>query len=187
MDDFFRAARGIVSSGAMIPTLETERLVLREFRESDLDAYAAMSADPDVMRYIGAGKTMTRAEAWRSLAFLMGHWHLLGFGMWAATVRGDDRMIGRVGFLQPEGWPGFEIGWGFEKAAWGKGYATEGAQRALAWCREALPRQREVISLIYPENAPSIRVAERLGQKFIRMHRMNEGEVRIYGMTLGGG
>jgi len=170
----------------MIPTLETERLVLREFRDSDLDAYAAMCGDPDVMRYIGAGKPMTRNETWRSLAFLLGHWKLRGFGMWAATVRGDDSMVGRVGFLQPEGWPGFEIGWQFGKASWGKGYATEGALAALAWCRQSLPQQREVISLIYPENAPSIRVAERLGEKFIRMHKMNDGEVRIYGMALGG-
>ena len=166
-----------------IPTLESQRLVLRPVRDADLDAYAAMSADPDVMRYIGDGKTMDRNESWRSLAFLLGHWELRGFGMWAVTARGDDRMLGRVGFLQPEGWPGFEIGWQFAKEAWGKGYATEAAQRALQYCRENMA-QREVISLIYPENAPSIRVAERLGEKFLRVHEMRMGTVCIYGMTL---
>ena len=167
----------------MIPTLRSERLVLRAFRDDDLDAYAAMSADPDVMRYIGDGKTLTRQESWRSLAFLMGHWELRGFGMWAIALPDDDRLIGRVGFLQPEGWPGFEIGWQFARSAWGKGYATEAAQRALQYCRENLA-QREVISLIYPQNAPSIRVAERLGETFLRMHDMRGSEVCVYGMAL---
>jgi RimJ/RimL family protein N-acetyltransferase len=169
----------------MTPTLETKRLVMRALRDEDLDAYAAMSADPDAMRYIGDGKTMTRPEAWRSLAFMCGHWTLRGFGMWAVTLRGDDRMIGRAGFLQPEGWPGFEIGWHFAREAWGHGYATEAAQRALDFCGEHL-RQREVISLIYPENEPSIRVAERLGEKFLRMHEMRSGQVSVYGMALDG-
>jgi len=168
----------------MIPTLETERLILRPVCDGDLDAYAEMSADPDVMRYIGDGKTLDRAMSWRSLAFLIGHWDLRGFGMWAVTRRGDDRMRGRAGFLQPEGWPGFEIGWQFARSAWGQGYATEAARRAMAWCRETLPHQREVISLIYPDNAPSIRVAERLGERFMRTHDMRGSLVNVYGMTL---
>ena len=58
-------------------TLETERLRLRMFRETDLDAYAAMSADPEVMRYLGAtGEVLTRLEAWRQMAMFLGHWQL---------------------------------------------------------------------------------------------------------------
>src|SRR5256885_15328882 len=153
--------------GPMIPTLESERLVLRPLGEKDLDAYAAMTADPGVMRYIGEGKTLTRDESWRSIAMLLGHWQLRGFGMWAVTLRGDDRMMGRTGFWQPEGWPGFEIGWLLAPEAQGKGYATESARCALRHAHDVLGK-REVISVIYPDNAPSIRVAERIGERFVR-------------------
>jgi RimJ/RimL family protein N-acetyltransferase len=64
-------------------TLGSNRLILRMFRESDLDAYAAMCGDPDVMRYLGDGYPLTRAEAWRNLALILGHWQLRGFGFWA--------------------------------------------------------------------------------------------------------
>ena len=100
------------------PTLTTERLTIRPFALRDFDAYAAMLADPLVTRYLGAGGTLGREEAWRHLAMLIGHWELRGFGMWAVTERGRDEMIGRVGFFEPEGWPGFEIGWTFARHAW---------------------------------------------------------------------
>src|SRR5260221_14265435 len=105
-----------------IPRLETERLVLRELRDSDLEEYAPMMADPEVARYLGDGRTQTRDEAWRRIAMLIGHWHLRGYGMWAVTERGPELMNGRVGFFYPEGWPGFEIGWNFGRAAVGKGF-----------------------------------------------------------------
>ena len=62
--------------------LETERLLLRMWRLSDFEVHAAMCADPEVMRYLG-GKTFTRLEAWRHMAFMVGHWQLLGYGPWA--------------------------------------------------------------------------------------------------------
>ena len=153
--------------------LETDRLKLRMWRESDLDAYAAMSADPMVMRYLGAGAVMTRVEAWRSMAFFIGHWQLRGYGHWAVEEKATGRMIGRMGFLNPEGWPGFEIGWTLARDAWGKGYATEGAKTALEYAFTALD-QPHVISLIHPENVRSMKVAERLGER-------REGETRLLG------
>jgi RimJ/RimL family protein N-acetyltransferase len=74
------------------------------------------------------------------------------------------KFIGRIGFLNPEGWPAFEIGWTLSRESWGKGYATEGAQRALQYAFRDLDK-KHVISLIHPENRASIRVAERLGEK----------------------
>jgi RimJ/RimL family protein N-acetyltransferase len=65
-------------------TLETNRLTLRMLRESDLDAYAEMCADPEVMRYIGDGQPLERPMAWRKLALTVGHWSLRGYGLWAA-------------------------------------------------------------------------------------------------------
>ncbi|HEX8140593.1 MAG TPA: GNAT family N-acetyltransferase [Pyrinomonadaceae bacterium] len=154
-------------------TLETERLVLRMWREDDFDAYAQICADEEVMRYLG-GKTFDRTEAWRHMAFFVGHWHLLGYGHWAVEEKATGRMVGRLGFLNPAGWPGFEIGWTLARDCWGKGYATEGARRALRYAFTEMDRDH-VISLIHPENKASIRVAERLGERL-------EGEAEILGI-----
>ncbi len=143
--------------------LETERLILRMFREDDFEAYARFCADAEVMRYIG-GKPYSRLESWRHMAYLIGHWHLLGYGHWAVEEKASGDFIGRIGFLNPAGWPGFEIGWTLGREYWGKGYAIEGARRALEYAFTEMGRDR-VISLIHPENKASIRVAERLGEK----------------------
>ena len=144
-----------------IPTLETERLRLRRFRLSDCDDYAAMCGDPEVARYL-----MTRfspEQAWRHLAFLVGHWELRGFGMWAVEEKETGAFVGRIGFAEPGGWPGFELAWALARRFWGRGYATEGARAALAYGFTVLRKDR-VVSLIHPENQASIRVAMRLGE-----------------------
>jgi RimJ/RimL family protein N-acetyltransferase len=152
------------------------------WRESDLDDYAEMCADPMVMRYLGSGAVLTRAEAWLSIAVFMGHWQMRGYGHWVAEDKATRRMIGRIGFLNPEGWPGFEIGWTLARHAWGKGYATEGAKAALQYGFWQLD-QRRVISIIHPENTASMKVAERLGERFERKAQMSDGrEVLIYGI-----
>ena len=152
---------------------ETARLRLRLFEERDLDAVAAMYADPEVMRHIGDGKTFTRGESWRSLAAALGHWALRGYGLWALELKSTGETVGRVGFIEPEGWPGFELGWIVARPHWGKGYATEAAGFALGHAHVALGRKR-VISLIRPANAASIRVAEKLGME-------SEGEIDFMG------
>ena len=155
--------------------LETERLLLREFRESDLDAYAPMQADAEVMRYIGEGRTVTHNDTWRSIAGMLGHWQIRGYGMWALEEKSSHRLVGRAGFIDPPGWPGFELGWLLGRPYWGLGFATEAATRCLAYAFEEL-RRDVVISLIRPANAPSIRVAERLGMR-------NTGEIELLGSS----
>ena len=154
-------------------SLETERLVLRMFRESDTDAYAEMVGDPEVMRFLGGGQPVPRAEAWRNMAMVLGHWHLRGYGMWAVEEQASGELVGRVGCWRPEGWPGLEVGWTLRRRFWGRGYATEAARASVAYAFEALDQTR-VISLIAPENVNSIRVAERLGEK-------PEGEWDVFG------
>ena len=83
-------------------TLESERLLLRPLREDDLDDYARFAADVDVMQYVGG--TMTRLEAWLHIARLLGHWQLRGYGMWAVEHRETGDFLGRIGFINPEGW-----------------------------------------------------------------------------------
>lgn len=156
--------------------LETERLLLRMWREeTDFELFAEMCADPEVMRYLG-GKTFDRLEAWRSMAFHIGHWQMRGYGHFAVEEKATGRFIGRIGCLNPVGWPAFEIGWTLARHAWGRGYATEGGRRALDYAFNELDKSH-VISLINPNNKGSIAVAERLGEKL-------EGETELFGTTV---
>jgi RimJ/RimL family protein N-acetyltransferase len=143
-----------------VPRLQTERLLLREWREDDLDAYAAMYADPEVTRFLGG--PLTREQAWRQIALHIGHWQLRGYGQWVLERREDGRFIGRAGLWRPEGWPGLEVGWTLRRDAWGAGYATEAARAAMRWARETLGAGA-LISLIAPANEASAHVARRLG------------------------
>jgi RimJ/RimL family protein N-acetyltransferase len=151
------------------------------FRESDLDAYAEMCGDPDVMRFIGDGQTLSRADSWRHMALVMGHWQLRGFGLWAVEERSTGLMAGRVGCWQPEGWPGFELGWTLRRGFWGRGYATEAALVALDFAFNQLA-QASVISLINPNNGPSIAVARRVGLTMQGLTELRGHPVVIYGI-----
>ena len=150
-----------------VTILETERLRLRPLRGDDLDAYAAMQADPEVMRYLGEGTPQSREDAWRNMAMILGHWTLRGFGIWAVEEKATRTFVGRVGLFQPEGWPGQEVGWSLAREHWGKGYAIEAAEAALDHAFHTL-RWPRAISLIDPDNQRSISVAERLGERFER-------------------
>jgi RimJ/RimL family protein N-acetyltransferase len=172
-------ARGVAARPQ--PRLETERLVMRMFREDDFEAYARIFGDPEVARYLGDGRPLERWEAWRSMVFHLGHWSLRGYGMWAVEEKATGALVGRVGFLYPEGWPGLELAWGLGHAWWGKGYATESARRALAWGFAELGRD-DIISLVYPANAASIRVAERLGERLRGTTEIFGREALLYGI-----
>jgi RimJ/RimL family protein N-acetyltransferase len=143
-------------------SLTTAHLRLRPFAQADLDAYAAMCADAEVMRHIGIGGPVERDVAWRQMALFVGHWALRGYGMWALQERQSGRLVGRVGYLNPEGWPGNELGWLLGREFWGRGYAFEAASAALAWGQAEMGFSG-LISLIRPANARSIALATRLG------------------------
>jgi RimJ/RimL family protein N-acetyltransferase len=145
-----------------IPELLTPRLRLRSFEPRDVDAYATMMADPEMTRYLGDGKPLSHADAWRQIALFLGHWALLGFGIWAVEVRETGELAGRIGLYEPDGWPGFELGYVVGRKFWGRGYAREGGRAALDYARQTLGRT-EIISLIRPANVRSIKVAESLG------------------------
>lgn len=162
-------------------TLETDRLLLRMWRESDFERHAEMCADPEVMRFLGDRRPMSRFDAWRYLAMIVGHWHLRGYGHWAVEEKASGELVGRVGFFNPEGWPGFELGWTLGRAWWGRGYATEGARRALRHAFTEMGREH-VISVIDPQNSASIRVAERLGERPEGTAQVFGREVIVYGI-----
>jgi len=163
-----------------IPTLETERLMLRPLRDGDLDDYAALCADEEVARFLLRG-TFDREQSWRVLAFQMGHWTLRGCGMWAVEEKETGAFAGQIGFADPVGWPGFELAWTLARRFWGRGYATEGARAALVYAFTVLEKER-VISLIHPENHASRRVAERLGETPQGRAELKGTELLVYGI-----
>jgi RimJ/RimL family protein N-acetyltransferase len=142
-----------------IPTLTTDRLVLRGLRASDWDDYAAMNADPEVRRWL-SGTLLSREEAWEQMATFLGQWALRGYGVFA--VEADGRFAGRVGLLHFADWPEPELSWTLASRFWGRGLATEATTAARQWAFATL-RPDRLVSYIRSENVRSRRVAEKLG------------------------
>ena len=143
-----------------VPTLRTDRLTLRAFRSGDIDALAAMQANPDVRRFLGDGSILNRAQAWSLMERMLGQWALRGYGMFA--VEYDGSFAGWAGVLHPLEWPEPELGYALDQPFWGRGIATEAARAARDWAFASLDVDR-LASFIRPGNAGSIRVAEKLG------------------------
>ena len=144
----------------LIPRLETERLILREWRQDDFDWFAELQADAEVKRFIGG--VQNRIDSWRTFAGTIGHWYLRGHSFWVVERKSDGVRLGSLGVIRHEGWPGLEVGWNLERKHWGKGYASEGARVAQDWAFATQPVDK-VISCIDAENVNSQRVALKLG------------------------
>jgi RimJ/RimL family protein N-acetyltransferase len=144
--------------------IETDRLLLRRWREGDLDAYARICADPEVMRYLPA--TLSREESAEQIAWFERHWEEWGFGLWAVEERASGEFIGFIGLVYHDGWPEgehkTEVGWRLSRTHWGRGLATEGALASVPYGFERLGLER-IISITLPENAASRRVMEKAG------------------------
>jgi len=162
-----------------IPTLETERLWLRPLRASDVDDYAALNADPEVMHHLGG--PWDRGRSWRHLGYSLGHWHLRGAGMWAVEHKETAAFVGVVGFFEPEGWPGFELAGRLARRWWQQGYASEAARAALDQAFTVWKKDR-VISLVHPENRASVRLVERIGEKLLDRIEHLGREMLCYGL-----
>lgn len=151
-----------------VPTIETERLRLRGHTLEDFEPLAAMWADPAVTRHI-SGKPSTQEESWRRLLTLAGHWALLGYGYWAIEDKQSGRYVGAGGFSDfkrdiepPIASP--EQGWALAPWAHGKGYATEAVLAMIPW-GEAHFGRSDFTCIISPDNAASLRVAEKAGYR----------------------
>jgi RimJ/RimL family protein N-acetyltransferase len=157
-----------VGPPAAPPELRTERLLLRAWRATDREPFAAMNADPEVMRFIGSGALHAVASD-EMRARLRREWARTGHGLWALERAEDGAFLGFCGLTSPAwGGPGvhgeIEVGWRLRRDAWGHGYASEAARAALdvAWRDLGLAG---VIALVHPENERSLGVAERLGMR----------------------
>jgi len=148
------------------PTLTTDRLVLRPFRDDDLDPMFAVMATPEVRASLHLADDLSPGDAWRALCGFAGLWELKGLGQWALEERSTGRFVGRAGlYWRPEpDWPGVEVGWMLDPTTWGAGYATEAGARAVRYGFEVLG-QPALFSVILPENTRSQAVARRLGYR----------------------
>lgn len=142
-----------------IPTLRTNRLILRAFNAGDWDSYAAINADPLVRDWLG-GEVLSRAQSWAQMESLLGQWALRGYGSFAVEQGGQ--CVGRVGLLHPVDWPEAELAWTLAAGVWGRGLATEAATEVRRWAFATFGWDR-LVSYIRPDNARSRRVAEKLG------------------------
>ena len=141
-------------------TIETDRLLLRQWRETDFAQYAKYYSDKTNARYVGGQKNTD--EAWRSLALQIGHWHLKGFGYWAVDEKASGDFVGCVGLWQSPGWPELELGYWLLNEYQGKGYAFEAALKCQEHAKEVLGA-KTLVSYIDPGNLASIKLAEKLG------------------------
>lgn len=148
-----------------IPTLETERLILRAPEPGDFEPWAAFAADAEAARFIGGAQD--RIGAWRMMSVMAGAWIVRGYSMFSVVEKASGAWVGRVGPWRPEGWPGTEVGWGIAREHWGKGYAPEAAEAAIDWAFDTLG-WTEVIHTIEAANVNSQKVARRLGSAILR-------------------
>lgn len=149
------------------PRIETERLILRSWRKADFRPWLAIMREPEVHHHFGPHPISTE-DCWRRLMAAVGCWALNGFGTWAVDRKSDGKLIGNVGFftawrdLEPEFGEEAEMGWIMASETHGQGLASEACVAALNWAEANLQPQR-MWAIIAPANAPSLKLAERLG------------------------
>jgi RimJ/RimL family protein N-acetyltransferase len=157
-----------------VPCLHTERLVLREYRRGDFDAFAAHLADPVSTAHLGAND---RHAAWRIFCSQAGLWLLDGAGWWAVEEKETGQVVGTIGAFFREEATVMELGWNTWRAFGGKGYANEAATAAVYHALQ-IRREPKVRALIASDNESSLRVARRLGLRY-------EAETEIHGKAVG--
>ena len=170
----------------MTTILETERLLLRPIDpDKDFDAWARAFADEATMRYLGSGP-LSRASAWRSMAAVMGHWQIRGYGFFSVIDKASGDWVGRTGPWFPEGWPEPEVGWLTAPWCLRKGYAAEAGRASIDYAFRELG-WTSVAHVILDGNVASTRVAESLGSRYIEtldgLPGVTDGTVHLYRQT----
>jgi RimJ/RimL family protein N-acetyltransferase/class 3 adenylate cyclase len=175
------------------PRLETERLILRAPVPEDAEPLAPMYADPEVMRYLGEGRTLSRDETERSVNRMIEGWKADGFGLFTTVRKEDGVVIGRVGLIvwDPETWQTtranaegpteLEVGYTIGRPYWGNGYATEAASAARDYALEQLGAHR-LIALIIHGNDASENVARKLGFEYERDIRFGRRDAQLFAL-----
>ena len=176
-------------------SLETERLLLRAPVPDDAEALAPMYADAEVMRYVGDGRPLSRAQTQRSVQRMIQRWQVDGFGLFTTVRKDDEAVIGRVGLLvwnsetwepttRAEGANGpteVEVGYTLGRDYWGKGYATEAAAAVRDYALGGLAAER-LIALIIHGNAASENVARKLGLEYERDVKLGRRDAQLFAL-----
>lgn len=171
----------------MSALIETPRLLLRPWTLDDVGDAHAIYRDPEVMRFLG-GVTHQSIEETRTViaSRAMAHHALHGFSLWAAVEKDSGRVIGSCGLKFLEGGMDVEVGYHFARAAWGRGYATEGATASVRYGFERLGLRR-ILGVVNPQNFASQHVLEKAGLTYQGMGYYYNGDVKVYAADRPGG
>ena len=164
----------------MILKLETKRLVLRQWHNTDFIHFEEYYKDQDMSRFVGGLKSSE--DSWRIMASYIGHWQLMGFGYFAVEEKATGQFLGASGLWKSPNWPELELGYWFLKEMHGKGYASEAALKVKQFAFYEL-KADTLVSYIDPKNSPSKRLAERIGgvkEKVIELLDYGPHEVYRY-------
>jgi RimJ/RimL family protein N-acetyltransferase len=163
-------------------TLETPRLILRQWQPTDLDRYIELFADPEVARYIFRGQPARREVLTEMSGNYLRQWRDLRLGPFAAIDRATGAWIGQIGLNHLAYWPGpekVELGWELHRRWWGRGLATEGGRAALRFGFEERGLRR-IISTAAPDNHASRHVMEKIGLTYRGTHVISGAEIVWY-------
>lgn len=165
--------------------IETERLLLRRWRDDDIVPFAVICADPDVMKWIADGQTRSVTQTTNSIRLFEEEWEAEGFGLFAVELKSTGDLIGFTGLsiptFLPEILPAVEIGWRLGRSYWGHGYASEAAHAALAFGQSDMGLEK-IVSICLKGNDASERVMLKLGMTFDRqtVEPTYERTVKVY-------
>lgn len=161
--------------------IETDRLEIREWTLDDFEEFAALVADPEVMRFSIKGSAWTYEEAERYFKTLILDQYQNGLGLWALYYKEEKKIIGMAGLITQEidGEKKIELGYRLFPKYWHRGLALEAAREISAYAFSVL-KLKELIAIIEPENTRSIRLAERMGMRPLKMTHYHKKSVYIY-------
>lgn len=158
--------------------IETPRLLLRQFKETDWQDLHNYYSSPEATQFT-VGRAFTEGETWRTLCSMIGHWQLRGYGPYAIEEKVSGAVIGTAGFWYPNDWPEPEIKWALAPDYWGKGFASEAA-RAVQEVGAQLFPDKPLISFIHSNNKPSIQLALAVGATLEQEVEFRGGDWHIY-------
>ncbi len=158
--------------------IETQRLILRQFKDSDWSELHLYYSDENATRYT-VGRRFTEGDTWRALCSMLGHWTIRKYGPYAVEEKDTSKVLGVVGFWYPNDWPSPEIKWALAAKYWGKGFAKEAAMAVQEVGRKHMP-DVSLISLIHSDNIPSKRLAVALGANFEKEIQFRNATFEVY-------
>jgi RimJ/RimL family protein N-acetyltransferase len=160
-------------------TIETPRLVMRQFQTDDLTQLSKILSDKHITKYIDNGNTLNFFECWHHIAMLLGHWSLNGYGSYAIVEKKSNLLIGKVGLYHPKPWPGVELKWIISHEHQRNGFAFESSNAVI---KEAFQKNisDEIICLIHKENEASINLAKKLKMKQKNYDKPLPNHIAVY-------